>query len=119
MPSSPSSTPGPEPSPGERLRRLRVLWDEHRRSPLPLLPEGDPHAQELVLYASWIGSLVEAALSTGGRLDPGQRRMLEVRRAEGNRAIWAAAAALGGAARPAAARLMALEDLLADVGANS
>ena len=99
----------------ERLRQLRRLWAEHRALPYPALPEGDPNAQELSFYASWVGSLVEAALASSGRLDPNRLLMLEVRRREGNQAIWAASGALGGAARALVARLLQMEELLTEL----
>lgn len=66
----------------------------------------------MTLYASWVGSLVDAAIAGRGRLDDGARLMLEMRRREGNQAVWAAAGALGDAARSFVARLLALEDAL-------
>ena len=69
----------------------------------------------MIFYASWVGSLVEAALVSRGRLDANRRLMLEVRRREGNQAVWAAAGALGEPARALVGRLLALEDLLAEI----
>jgi hypothetical protein len=113
MPSSRSSAPAP-PSP-EAFRRLQKLWAEHRALPFPPLSDTDPRAQEVTLYASWLGSLVDAAVTGGGRLDHGGRLMLEVRRREGNQAVWAAAGELGDPARSFVARLLALEECLAEL----
>ena len=80
-------------------------------------PAADPSRsaalQEIALYESWLGSIVEAALEAGGRLSHPHALMLEVRRAEGNQALWAAAAGQPEHVRAYAARLMAIEDLLA------
>lgn len=105
---------GSESSPAPSLTRLQVLWTEHLAQPYPPLPAGDRHAQEIAFYASWVGSLVEAALAARGRLDADRRLMLEVRRREGNQAVWAAAGELGEPARAFVGRLFALEDLLAE-----
>jgi len=107
---SPRSSAPPDP---EAFRRLQKLWAEHRAAPFPSLDDADPRAQEVTLYASWIGSLVDAAISGGGRLDRNGALMLEVRRLEGNQAVWAAAGRLGEPARAFVARLLALEDALA------
>lgn len=50
-----------------------------------------------------------------GGLSPVQRRMLEVRHAEGNQAVWSAAAGQPHHVRAYAARLIAIEDLLLEV----
>lgn len=80
-------------------------------------PAADPSRsaalQEIALYESWLGSIVEAALQAGGRLSHPHALMLEVRRDEGNQALWAAAAGQPEHVRAYAARLMAIEDLLA------
>ena len=55
---------------------------------------------------------MEAALARGGRVAGPHVRMLEVRRLEGNQALWAAAAGQPDHVRAYAARLMAIEDLL-------
>jgi len=99
----------------EPLRRLQVLWSEHLAQPYPPLADGDPKAQEIAFYASWVGSLVEAALAARGKLDADRRLMLEVRRREGNQAVWAAAGGLGEPARAFVGRLFAMEDLLAEL----
>ena len=44
--------------------------------------------------------------------------MLEVRRREGNQAVWAAAGQLGEPARALVGRLLALEELLAEVASE-
>ena len=68
----------------------------------------------MALYASWVGSMVEVALSRGS-LDANLRKMLDTRRAEGNERVFRAAAELGGAVRSYVARLIAIEDLLAQL----
>ena len=109
MPSSRSSEPQPDPEP---FRRLQALWAEHRAAPYPVLDDADPRAQEVTLYASWVGSLVDTAIAGRGRLDDGARLMLEMCRREGNQAVWAAAGELGDATRSFVARLLALEEAL-------
>ncbi|MGH7902691.1 MAG: hypothetical protein ACREPA_01015 [Candidatus Dormibacteraceae bacterium] len=96
---------------GESLRRLRRLWDDHRRTPFPGTGYGDPRLQELALYESWLGTIVETTLA-GGRLSAAHRPLLEARRREGNPGLWTAAAELGGPVRSFLARLIAIEDLL-------
>ena len=66
----------------------------------------------MALYESWLGSIVEAALTRGGRLVPAHRSMLEAREAEGNQTLWSLAAELGEPVRSYVARLMAIQDLL-------
>ncbi len=97
----------------ERLRRLRLLWDEHIHAPSPV-GGADPRHQEVALYASWIGSVVEVALARGA-LDGNLAKMLETRRVEGNERVFRAAAELGGPVRSYVARLIAIEDLLAEL----
>ena len=97
----------------EDLRRLRVLWDRHTHSPSPVAGS-DPRRQEVALYASWIGSVVEIALLEGS-LDSNLAAMLETRRAEGNEHVFRAAAELGEPVRSYVARLIAMEDLLAQL----
>jgi hypothetical protein len=97
----------------EQLRRLRLLWDEHIHAPSPV-GGADPRHQEVALYASWIGSVVEVALARGS-LDRNLAKMLETRRAEGNQRVFRAAAELGGAVRSYVARLITIEDLLAEL----
>jgi hypothetical protein len=72
----------------------------------------DPREQEVALYASWIGSMVDVALREGS-LTRGLAKMLEVRRAEGNQRVFRAAGDLGEPVRSYVARLIAIEDLLA------
>ena len=83
--------------------------------PFPAADTASPQLQEIALYESWLGSMVEAAIRGGGRVGPGHRRMLEVRRAEGNQAIWAAAAGQPEHVRAYIARLIAIEDLLLEL----
>ena len=73
---------------------------------------GSPALQEIALSESGLGPIVDAALAGGGRVAPAHARMLEVRRREGNQALWAAAAGQPDHVRAYAARLMAVEDLL-------
>lgn len=95
----------------EDVTRLRSMWNEHVHRPFPP-STGDPRAQEVALYASWLGGIVEAVLARGA-LDPEHAAMLEVRRAEGNQGLFRAAAELGEPYRSHIARLLAMEDLLA------
>lgn len=101
--------------PPDPLSRLRTAWAQHLAQPFPALPEENASAQEIAFYASWVGSLVQAALDSGGRLDADRRLLLEVRGREGNQAVWAAAGELGEQARVLAGRLLALEQLLRDL----
>jgi len=95
------------------LRRLRRLWNEHIHSPAPAVGP-DPRRQEVALYASWVGSVVEAALARG-TLDRNLATMVETRRAEGNERVFRAAGDLGEPVRSYVARLIAIEDLLAEL----
>jgi hypothetical protein len=95
--------------------KLRRLWDEHRSRPFPASGTEDPRLQEIALYASWLGSLVEGALANGGYLTASHRRMLAARRAENDRSVWRAAGDLGEPARSFVAGLLAMEDGLADL----
>ncbi len=97
----------------EDLRRLGRLWTEHVHSPAPAVG-GDPRRQEIALYASWIGSVVEVAIARGA-LDRNLATMLETRRAEGNQRVFRAAGELGEPVRSYVARLIAIEDLLAQL----
>jgi hypothetical protein len=101
--------------PEERLQRLRRLWQEHQHDPFPAADTLDPRLQEVALYESWLGGIVEAALARGGRLSAAHRRLIEVRVAEteGRRALWSLAAELGDPVRPYVARLLAIQDTLA------
>ena len=95
----------------EDLRRLRRLWDAHIHAASPVGGK-DPREQEVALYASWIGSMVEVALRNGS-LDRNLATMLATRRAEGNEKVFRAAGELGEPVRSYVARLIAIEDLLA------
>ena len=97
----------------EELLRLRRLWDEHIHSPFPV-GGSDPREQEVALYASWVGSVVEVVLARGA-LDSNLLKMLEARRAEGNQRVFRAAGDLGEPVRSYVARLIAIEDLLAQL----
>ncbi|TMF86272.1 MAG: hypothetical protein E6I08_12190 [Chloroflexi bacterium] len=55
---------------------------------------------------------MEAAIEGGGEVSHPHALMLEVRRAEGNQALWAAAAGQPDHVRAYAARLLAIEELL-------
>lgn len=93
--------------------RLRRLWDEHTHQPFPPTTS-DPRTQEVMLYASWVGSMVEVALRRGA-LDPNLAVMIKTRRQEGNERLFRAAGELGDPVRPFVARLIAIEDLLAEL----
>ena len=97
----------------EELVRLRRLWNEHIHSASPV-GGADPRQQEIALYASWIGSVVEVALRRG-TLDRNLATMLATRRAEGNQRVFRAAGDLGEPARSYVARLITIEDLLAEL----
>ena len=68
----------------------------------------------MALYSSWLGSIVEVAL-LGGGLDPNHAEMLETRRAEGNQALFRAGGELGEPVRSYVARMIVIEDLLAEL----
>ena len=68
----------------------------------------------MALYASWIGSVVEVALQRGS-VDANLATMLKTRRAEGNERVFRAAGELGEPVRSYVARLIAIEDLLAQL----
>jgi hypothetical protein len=93
--------------------RLRRLWDEHVHRPFPGTGS-DPRLQEVALYSSWLGSIVEVALLHGA-LDPDHAEMLKTRRAEGNQVLFRAGGELGGPVRSYVARLITIEDLLAEL----
>ncbi len=97
----------------EEVLRLRRLWDEHIHSASPV-GASDPRHQEIALYASWVGSMVEVALRSGS-LDRNLSKMLETRRREGNERVFRAAGELGEPVRSYVARLFAIEDLLAQL----
>jgi hypothetical protein len=98
----------------EEVRRLRRLWEEHIHAPPPVGRSQDSREQEVALYASWVGSMVEVALARGS-LDANRSKMLETRRKEGNQRVFRAAGELGGPVRSYVARLIAIEDLLAEL----
>lgn len=90
-----------------------MLWNEHIHSTSPVAAR-DSREQEVALYASWVGSMVEVALSRGS-LDANLKKMLDTRRAEGNERVFRAAGELGDPVRSYVARLIAIEDLLAQL----
>ena len=92
---------------------MRKLWDEHVHSALPA-GESDPRLQEVALYSSWLGSIVEAAV-TRGELDSKHEHMLKVRREEGNQALFLASGELGEPVRSYVARLLAMEEILSSL----
>ena len=92
------------------VARLRRLWDAHTRRPFPS-GDDDPRVQEVALYASWLGSIVEVALRQG-TLGPEHAQMLKARRAEGNQVLFRASGELGEPVRSHVARLIAIEDIL-------
>jgi hypothetical protein len=91
------------------------LWDEHRVRPFPAAETKDVRLQEIALYASWLGSLVEAALAHGGHLTPAHRRLLAARRQEEDPSVWRAASDLGEPARSFVAGLLAMEHAVAEL----
>ena len=91
--------------------RLRRLWDEHIHRPFPAATADDPRVQEVALYSSWLGSMVEVALRRG-TLDAEHAQMLKVRRAEGNQVLFRASGELGEPVRSYVARLISIEDIL-------
>jgi hypothetical protein len=97
----------------DEVLRLRRLWDEHVHRPFPGTGT-DPRLQEVALYSSWLGSIVEVALREGG-LDPNHAEMLKTRRAEGNQVLFRAGGELGEPVRSYVARLITIEDLLAQL----
>jgi hypothetical protein len=104
---------GPRGPDAPEVLKLRRLWDEHTHHPFPATGN-DPRVQEVALYASWVGSMVEVALLDGS-LDPNRAEMLKTRRAEGNQPVFRAVGELGDPVRPYVARLLAIEDLLAEL----
>ena len=97
----------------ESVLRLRRLWEVHVHSPFPGTGS-DTRLQEVALYSSWLGSIVEVALVEGA-LDPNHAEMLKTRRAEGNQVLFRAGGELGEPVRSYVARLIAIEDLLAEL----
>jgi hypothetical protein len=67
-----------------------------------------------MLYASWVGSMVEVALRHG-TIDRNLAEMLRTRRAEGNQRLFRAAGELGDPVRSFVARLITIENLLAEL----
>jgi hypothetical protein len=115
MPEPPVTSRGPfKKAASESVLRLRRLWDEHVHSPFPGTG-ADTRLQEVALYSSWLGSIVEVALKRGGALDGNHSEMLETRRAEGNQVLFRAAGDLGEPVRSYVARLITIEDLLAEL----
>jgi hypothetical protein len=98
----------------DEVLRLRRLWNEHVHRPFPGTGS-DPRLQEVALYSSWLGSMVEVALQQGGTLDPNHAEMLKTRRAEGNQVLFRAGGELGEPVRSYVARLITIEDLLAEL----
>ena len=92
------------------VARLRKLWHEHVHAPFPST-SNDPRVQEVALYSSWLGGIVEP-VTRRGELDPEHAKMLEVRRREGNQALFRASGDLGEPVRSYVARLLAMEEIL-------
>ena len=92
------------------MTRLRKLWAEHVHSSLPS-GGSDPSLHEVALYSTWLGSIVESAV-TRGELEAKHVQMLKVRREEGNQALFRASGELGEPVRSYVARLIAIEDIL-------
>ena len=97
----------------DEVLKLRRLWDEHIHRPFPGTGN-DPRLQEVALYSSWLGSIVEVALIEGA-LDSNHAEMLKTRRAEGNEVLFRTGGELGEPVRSYIARLIAIEDLLAEL----
>jgi hypothetical protein len=97
----------------EEVLKLRRLWDEHVHRPFPGTGN-DTRLQEVALYSSWLGSIVEVALLNGA-LDPKHAEMLKTRRAEGNQVLFRAGGEMGEPVRSYVARLITIEDLLAQL----
>ena len=89
---------------------MRKLWNEHVHSPFPSTTS-DPRVQEVALYSSWLGSMVEIAVRRG-ELDAEHVKKLRVRRVEGNQALFRAAGDLGEPVRSYVARLLSMEEIL-------
>jgi hypothetical protein len=97
----------------DEVLRLRRLWDEHTHSPFPGTG-GDSRLQEVALYSAWLGSIVDVVLREGS-LDSNHSEMLKTRRAEGNAVLFRAGGELGEPVRSYVARLITMEDLLAQL----
>jgi hypothetical protein len=95
------------------VAKLRRLWNEHVHSAFPSTST-DSRVQEVALYSSWLGSIVEAVVRRG-ELDPQHAEMLRVRRREGNQALFRASGELGEPVRSYVARLLALEEILSSL----
>jgi len=95
------------------VARLRRLWNEHVHSPFPSTSD-DPRVQEVALYSSWLGSIVEVVVRRG-ELDQKLAEMLTVRRREGNQALFRASGDLGEPVRSYVARLLAIEEILSSL----
>jgi hypothetical protein len=80
------------------------------------LPSGgaDPRVQEVALYSSWLGSIVESAV-VRGELDAKHAGMLKQRREEGNEALFRAGGELGEPVRSYVARLLTMEEILSSL----
>ena len=76
--------------------------------------ESDPRLQEVALYSSWLGRIVESAVARG-ELDAKHELMLKVRRKEGNQALFRASGELGEPVRSYVARLLAMEEILSSL----
>ncbi|MDQ6691454.1 MAG: hypothetical protein M3Z13_01680, partial [Candidatus Dormibacteraeota bacterium] len=87
-------------------------WIELRATPFPGGRSADARLHEIALFDAWLQPIVEASLARAGRLSPSHREMLEQRRLEGNRELWAAAGELGGPARSYFAKLVGIEEAL-------
>ena len=70
--------------------------------------------QEVALYSSWLGSIVETAVARG-ELDRKHASMLSARREEGNQALFRAGGELGEPVRSYVARLLAMEEILSSL----
>jgi len=68
----------------------------------------------VALYSSWLGGIVEAAVSRG-ELDAKHASMLKARREEGNQALFRASGELGEPVRSYVARLLAMEEILSSL----
>ena len=97
----------------QEVIRLRRLWEEHTHRPFPATGD-DPRVQEVALYSSWLGSIVEVALLNGA-LDRKHAEMLKTRRAEGNQVLFRAGGEMGEPVRSYVAKLITIEDLLAQL----
>ena len=82
-------------------------------SPFPSTSD-DPRVQEVALYSSWLGSIVDAVVRRGD-LDANHAEMLRVRRREGNQALFRASGELGEPVRSYVARLLAIEEILSSL----